>query len=158
MGWSRSVLIVEDNPVDVDLIAQAVEETGIVESVTVANDGIQAIEMLLGHNGYKGLGNPDLILMDLNLPGKSGLEVLTFIKAEPLLRQIPVVVLSGSDSEHDIRSAYRLHANCYVTKSMDIDDYQDKVRLAADFWLRIAHLPSSPPPDMEVLRQPVSRH
>ena len=136
MGNSVKILLVEDNPADVGLVEEAFNDGRMQYDLDVATDGVVALEHL---NAAK--GKPDLILLDLNLPKKDGREVLAEIKADPALREIPVIVLTTSDDEADVHRAYGLHANCYLTKPVDFDDFIRKVRSIEEFWLTFVRLP-----------------
>jgi chemotaxis family two-component system response regulator Rcp1 len=135
------VLLVEDNPGDVDLVTDAVREFPC--DISVASDGVEAMEFLRKEGRHGGALEPDLVLLDLNLPRLSGREVLARVKAEPALQHIPVVVLSSSQARHDLLDAYRLHANCFVTKPADLDDFLASVGAVAHFWLHVAKLPGA---------------
>lgn len=136
------VLLVEDNPGDVRLTREALREGKMRINLHVASDGVEALDFLRSRGPHADAVRPDLILLDLNLPKKDGREVLEDIKADPALRFIPVVVLTSSQAEQDIRRAYDLHANCYVTKPVDLDQFFHVVRSIEDFWFTIVKLPS----------------
>lgn len=140
---SRSVeiLLVEDNPDDIDLTIEAFKESSSESHLHVVEDGVQALEFLRRRGVHHQAPRPDLILLDLNLPRKSGHEVLSEIKADPDLRQIPVVVLTTSASETDVLRSYELAANCYITKPVDLDAFLSVVRLVDHFWRDVATLP-----------------
>lgn len=136
MGWGLvEVLLVEDNPADSFLISSILETGERPKHVSTAADGEAAIEFLQRSGKYASAPKPDLVLLDLRLPRLDGYEVLSFIKSEPSLCHIPVVVLSSSDRESDVQSAYDLRANCYLTKPVDLDDYFDLVRKIDEYWL-----------------------
>lgn len=135
------VLLVEDNPGDVRLTREALSEGGRQIRLNVVNDGLEAMRYLRREGAYSGAGRPNLILLDLNLPKKDGREVLSEIKADKDLRLIPVVVMTTSDAPPDIRRAYDLHANCYVTKPADFGDFVTLVRSIETFWLSVAKVP-----------------
>ena len=135
------VLLVEDNPADVDLTRETLATTKFEIKLSVAKDGVEAIEFLHGAGSWSQPGNPTLILLDLNLPRKDGRQVLAVIKGDDLFRRIPVVVLSSSDSEKDIISCYNLGANCYIVKPIELRAYRALVRRLEDFWLGAAALP-----------------
>ncbi len=137
------ILLVEDNPGDVRLTREALRDAKVRNNLHVVEDGIKAIEFLRREGEYASAVRPDLILLDLNLPRMSGREVLQEIKADPDLLQIPVVVLTSSQAETDIASSYALHANCFVTKPVDLDQFIHVVRSLEDFWLTIVRLPKS---------------
>jgi chemotaxis family two-component system response regulator Rcp1 len=131
---AKRILLVEDNPGDVDLIVEALDDP--LHLITVAADGIEAMRLV------RTSARPSLILLDLNLPKKDGREVLHEIKSDPELQQIPVVILSSSDAERDLLNAYRLHANCYLTKPTDLEDFLALIGGIAQFWLGFAKLPA----------------
>ena len=136
------ILLVEDSPADVDLTREALDDAKVHNNLHVVGDGVEALAFLRHDGRYAEAPHPDLILLDLNLPKKDGREVLAEIKADPLLRRIPVVVLTTSEAEQDILRSYDLHANCYVTKPVDLDAFIHVVRSIEDFWLAIVRLPS----------------
>jgi len=131
---AADILLVEDNPDDVDLTREAFREVGATSRLHVVESGIDAIAFLRHEGQYAAAPTPDLVLLDLNLPKKSGHEVLAEIKADPRLRGIPVVVLTSSAAESDVARSYALAANGYVTKPVDLDDYFRVVRLIDNFW------------------------
>ena len=136
------VLLVEDNAGDVRLTQEALKESKLVINLTVAEDGLEATEILHRRNGHAGVSVPDLILLDLNLPKKDGRQVLQEIKADPELMRIPVVVLTTSAADADVLATYSSHANCYITKPVDMDKFIQIVRVLEDFWFTIVKLPS----------------
>src|SRR5688500_14665552 len=140
-GGSIQVLLVEDNPGDVRLTKEALKEGKLLNQLTVVGDGVEALSFLRKEGKYADAIQPELILLDLNLPKKDGREVLAEIKADPKLRRIPVVVLTTSEADQDILRSYDLHANCYVTKPVDLDAFVEVVRSIEDFWLAIVRLP-----------------
>ena len=137
------LLLVEDNPADVRLTIEALKEGKVANRLTVVDDGVKAMEYLYRQGAYADAVRPDLILLDLNLPRKDGREVLAEVKADPALRQIPVVVLTTSQAEEDVLRAYDLHCNCYIYKPVDFEQFMKVVRTIEDFWLTVVHLPSS---------------
>lgn len=137
------ILLVEDNPGDVRLTMEVFKEAKIHNNLHVAVDGIEAMTFLRRGGKYSKASRPDLILLDLNLPKKDGREVLAEIKNDPLLRSIPVVVLTTSKAEEDILKSYDLHVNCYITKPVDLDQFIEVVKGIEDFWLTIVKLPRS---------------
>ena len=141
--YSRPVeiLLVEDNPGDVRLTREALREGKVRNNLYVASDGVDALAFLRREGQYADAVRPDLILLDLNLPRKDGREVLQEIKADATLRYIPVVVLTSSQAEQDILLAYDLHANCYVSKPVDLDQFIHVVHSIEDFWFTIVKLP-----------------
>ena len=135
------ILLVEDNPGDVRLTQEALREGKVPNRLSVVGDGAEALAFLSQQGAYTAAPRPDIILLDLNLPKKSGLEVLAEIKADARLRRIPVVVLTTSEAEQDILRSYDLHANCYITKPVDLDQFIDSMRRIDGFWLGIVKLP-----------------
>lgn len=135
------ILLVEDNPGDVDLTIEALKEGKVANRLRVADDGVEAMAFLRREGKYADAFRPDLILLDLNLPRKDGREVLAEIKADPALKQIPVVVLTTSEAEQDIVKSYQLHANCYITKPVDLEQFIRVVRAIDEFWLTVVKLP-----------------
>ena len=136
------ILLVEDSPADVDLTREALEDAKVRNNLNVVNDGVEALAFLRREGGYAEAPRPDLILLDLNLPKKDGREVLAEIKADPILRRIPVVILTTSAAEQDILKSYDLHANCYISKPVDLDAFVEVVRSIEGFWLAIVRLPA----------------
>jgi len=139
---SIEVLLVEDNPGDVRLMREAFWEVDVRHCLHTASDGVEAIDFLRRREGYARAPRPDLIVLDLNLPRKDGREVLAEIKRDERLRHIPVVVLSSSSSAEDVAGAYDLHANCYVSKPVDFDQFVRVVRSIETFWFNTARLPT----------------
>ena len=135
------ILLVEDNPGDVRLTREALREGKIRNNLHVARDGVEALAFLRREGGHADAPRPDVILLDLNLPRKSGREVLSEVKQDPALRQIPVVVLTSSEAEEDIVRAYDLHANCYISKPVDLDQFITVVKSIEDFWFTVVKLP-----------------
>lgn len=135
------VLLIEDNPGDADLVAETLECSRLRLDLAVAVDGAQALDRLLRRPPYEHTPTPDLILLDLNLPKVGGREVLARIKQEPALREVPVVVLTSSDAEHDIVQSYQLGANCYVTKPVGLVAFQSIVQAIEGFWFTVVKLP-----------------
>jgi two-component system, chemotaxis family, response regulator Rcp1 len=135
------ILLVEDNPGDADLAREALEGGKIKNNLFVVGDGEAAMNFLFQAEPYTDMPRPDLILLDLNLPRKDGREVLADIKAHKDLKRIPVVVLTTSKSEEDVLRSYNLHANCFITKPIDLNQFIKVVRSIEDFWLSIVVLP-----------------
>lgn len=136
------VLLVEDNPGDANLTRLALEDSKISVNLNVVEDGVEAIAFLQKQEQYAHMPHPDIILLDLNLPRKDGREVLAEIKADPLFKRIPVVVLTTSQAEEDILKAYNLSANCYITKPVDFDQFVKIVQSIEQFWFTIVKLPT----------------
>ena len=146
MNGAAEILLVEDNPGDVRLTREALKEGKILNHVSVVGDGVEALAFLRREDKYANAVRPDLILLDLNLPKKDGREVLAEIKADVGLKKIPVVILTASAAEQDVLKTYDLHANCYITKPVDLEQFIKIVRLIEDFWFTIARLPSGARP------------
>jgi CheY-like chemotaxis protein len=136
-----SVLLVEDDPGDVLLIREAFSDHKVGNVLTVVNDGVEAMKFVRGEGEYANAERPDLVLLDLNLPRKSGAEVLAEIKGDPKLATIPVVVLTTSQSEEDVLRSYKMHANAYITKPVDFDRFGQIVHQIDDFFVGIVKLP-----------------
>jgi len=137
------VLLVEDSPADVRLTKEALKEEKLHITLQVVTDGVEAMRYLRQEGKYAQAVRPDLILLDLNLPKKDGREVLKEIKGDENLRSIPVVILTTSKSEVDIIKAYDLHANCYITKPLDLNQFSMVVKSIENFWLTIVKLPAN---------------
>ena len=141
-GRAVEILMVEDNPGDVRLAHEALKEAKLFNELHVVEDGVEALAFLRRQGKYANAVRPELILLDLNLPRKDGREVLAEIKEDPSLRRIPVVILTVSKAEEDIIKTYDLHANCYITKPVDLDGFMKVLRAIDDFWLSIVKLPA----------------
>ena len=141
VGRPIEILLVEDNPGDVRLTREALKDAKVINNLHVAGDGVAAMDFLHRQSEHHNAVRPDLILLDLNLPKKDGREVLSEIKADPGLRQIPVVILTTSKAEEDILKTYDLHANCYITKPVDLEKFIEVISAIEDFWLSIVKLP-----------------
>lgn len=135
------ILLVEDNPGDARLTLEAFKEGKVLNNFHVVKDGVEALEYLRREGKYANAVQPDLILLDLNLPRKDGREVLEEIKADERLMKIPVIVLTTSAAEEDIARAYTRHANCYITKPVDLDQFLRVVHSIESFWLTLVRLP-----------------
>ncbi len=136
-----SVLLVEDDPGDVLLIREAFTDHKVGNVLSVVSDGVEAMQFVRGEGEYAGNERPDLVLLDLNLPRKSGAEVLAEIKADPELSTIPVIVLTTSEAEEDVLRSYKSHANAYITKPVDFDRFKQIVHQIDDFFIGIVKLP-----------------
>ena len=141
---AMEVLLVEDNPADVRLTEEALREGTVPLHLSVTPDGVEALAFLRREGRYAAAPRPDLVLLDLNLPRLDGRAVLAAVKADPSLRRIPVVVLSTSEAEADIATSYDLHANCYVSKSPDLDQFFRVMGMIEEFWLAVARRPLAP--------------
>jgi chemotaxis family two-component system response regulator Rcp1 len=135
------ILLVDDNEGDILLTREALDDARIINKISIAYDGMEAISFLKKHPPYRETETPDLILLDINLPKMDGTEVLSIIKNDPDLKRIPVIMLTTSSSEKDILASYNNHANCYITKPVDLDRFMDVVRTIEDFWISIVKLP-----------------
>ncbi len=140
-GRLVEILLVEDNPGDVRLTKEAMKEGKIRNNLSVASDGVEAMAFLRREGKYADAPRPDVVLLDLNLPKKDGRAVLKEIKEDPNLRRIPVVILTSSKADEDVLNSYDLHANCYVTKPGDLEQFIDVVKSVEGFWLQIVKLP-----------------
>lgn len=140
-GRNIEILLVEDNPGDVRLTIEALKESKLVNNLSVVEDGIEALAYLRKQGKYQDAIHPDLILLDLNLPKMDGREVLAEIKADEELKRIPVVILTTSSADEDIIKTYQLHANCYITKPVDINQFIKVVKNVGAFWFSIVKLP-----------------
>ena len=143
-GRPIEILLVEDNPGDVRLTIEALKEGKVSNHLSVARDGVEALAFLRREGPHANAARPDLILLDLNLPRKDGREVLAEIKEDSRLRRIPVVVLTTSKAEEDILRTYDLHANCYISKPVELEQFISVVRSIDDFWLSVVRLPPKP--------------
>ncbi|MBI4334894.1 MAG: response regulator [Chloroflexi bacterium] len=140
-GKIIDILLVEDNPGDVRLAMEALKGSKMRNNIFVVDDGVKAMDFLRRRGSYPTAPRPDLIILDLNLPRKSGREVLAEIKSDEVLRRIPVVILTVSRDEEDVLKAYNLHANCYITKPIDFEQFMKITRSIEDFWFTIVKLP-----------------
>jgi chemotaxis family two-component system response regulator Rcp1 len=140
-GKPIEILLVEDNPGDVELTMEALGEAKLRNRLHVAKDGVEAMAFLRKEGSYARVPGVDLILLDLNLPKKDGLEVLAEVRADPGLECIPVVVLTTSQEEQDILKSYELRANCYITKPVDLHQFMNVVQSIGHFWLTVVKLP-----------------
>jgi CheY-like chemotaxis protein len=143
MFQAAEILLVEDNPADVELTQYMMKQGKLVVNLHVAMDGFEALAFLRREGKYADTPRPDLVLLDLNLPGKDGREVLAEMKADPTLKAIPVVVLTTSQSEEDVLKSYNLGANCFITKPVGMDQFAKVVNSIEDFWFTIVRLPKN---------------
>jgi chemotaxis family two-component system response regulator Rcp1 len=137
------ILLVDDNEGDILLTREALDDARIVNKISIAYDGLEAIRFLKKQPA--GANTPDLILLDINLPKMNGTEVLAIIKNDPELKRIPVIMLTTSSAEKDILASYDNHANCYITKPVDLEMFMNVVRTIEDFWISIVKLPKTAP-------------
>ena len=138
---AMEILLIEDNAGDVRLVEEGLKQGQVRHHLSVARDGLEALAFLKQQSTYAAAPRPDLIVLDLNLPRKDGREVLAEIKAASELRTIPVVVFSSSQADSDVLASYGLHANCYISKPVDLDQFLEAVRAIEGFWLSVARLP-----------------
>lgn len=136
-----NILIVEDNSGDIVLTREAFDEVGLSDKVHITKDGDEAMRFLRNESPFENVPQPDLILLDLNIPKKDGREILQDIKNDDKLRLIPVIILTTSKSERDILSCYRSHANCYIEKPVDFNQFVEIIGNIKDFWLNTVRLP-----------------
>ncbi len=134
------ILLVEDNPGDIRLTQEALKESQTDIHLDVVSDGEQALDFLMKRNKYLDALRPHIILLDLNLPRKNGIEVLKEVKSNDSLKKIPIIVLTTSDADHDISKAYNLHANCYILKPVDFDDFAKVIKLVETYWFNTVQL------------------
>jgi len=142
-GKPIDILLVEDNPGDVRLAQEVFKEAKVANDLHVVYDGVEALAFLRREGQYKDAARPDIILLDLNLPKKSGHEVLMEIKSDDKLKRIPVVILTVSKDEEDVIKSYNLYANCFITKPVDLNQFLNVVKAIEDFWLTIVKLPQN---------------
>lgn len=135
------ILIVEDNKGDARLIQEILNESKLFNSLFMAKDGVEAMDILHKKGKYRNMPRPDLIILDLNLPKKDGREVLSEIKSDGDLKHIPIVIMTISQAEEDILKSYNLHANCYITKPIDLNQFIKVVKSIEDFWFSVVKLP-----------------
>lgn len=142
MGKPIEILLVEDSPGDARLVQENMKEAKVRNNLNIVADGVEAMAYLRREGKYKNMVMPDMVLLDLNLPRKDGREVLAEIKADEKLKRIPVVVLTISQAEEDILRSYNLHANAYVTKPVDLNQFMLAVKAIKGFWLTVVKLPN----------------
>ncbi len=141
IGKPIEILLVEDNPGDIRLIQEAFKDAKIRNALNVVGDGVEAMAYLRKQGKYEKLSRPDIVLLDLNLPKKNGREVLKEVKSDEALKSIPVVVLTVSKADEDVIKSYNLHANAYITKPLDFNQFYKVVKIIEDFWLTVVKLP-----------------
>lgn len=135
------ILLVEDNEGDILLTKEALEESKIINTITVVKNGRDALDFVFKKGGFVNVEVPDLILLDVNLPIKNGHEVLQALKSNESVMHIPVIMLTTSSSDRDISLSYKNHANCYITKPVEVTDFLDAIRSIENFWLNVVKLP-----------------
>ncbi len=136
-----NILLVEDNKADAELAAEALKDAKVNVVLNIVDDGEKALKYLFKKGEYKNSQRPDVILLDLNIPRVDGREVLATIKGDPTLKCLPVIILTTSESEQDIASMYSQHANCYIKKPVDFDQFYSAVCQVTDFWFNLVKLP-----------------
>jgi chemotaxis family two-component system response regulator Rcp1 len=141
MSQLISILIVDDNEDDVEFTLAALKETKLANDISIVSDGVEAMRFMLKESPYEKVSEPSLVLLDLNMPRKDGREVLSEMKGNPSLRHIPVVILTTSQAEADIMRSYNLHANCYISKPIDLAELVKVVKAIDDFWFGVVKLP-----------------
>lgn len=137
------ILLVEDNEGDILLTKEAFEDAKLLTRLSVVRDGKEAVDFLTKEGSFKEVESPDLLLLDVNLPKKNGHEVLQFIKEDDRLKHIPVIMFTTSSSETDINFSYQNHANCYITKPVDVNDFLSVITRIENFWISIVTLPTT---------------
>ena len=142
-GGTARVLQVEDNEADVRLTREALREAGQEVRLSVVADGEQALAYLRNESGFEDVPRPHLVLLDLNLPRKDGVEVLQEMRSDPELAPIPVIVLTSSSEARDVDACYAAGANAFVVKSVELDEFIDRIGVIREFWFRVAQLPST---------------
>jgi chemotaxis family two-component system response regulator Rcp1 len=135
------ILLVEDNPGDIELTREALGDCKVRNNIHSVMDGESALDFLYHRGAHATSVRPDVVLLDINLPGRDGKEILAVIKSDPVLQQIPVVMLTSSEAEKDVLKSYELHANCYVTKPVTLDAFMQLVKSLEEFWLGVVKLP-----------------
>ncbi len=136
-----NILLVEDNPADARLIEEVFKDTNVKNRIFVVKDGVEAMDFLYNENNYVDAPKPEIILLDLNLPRKDGREVLKEVKENEDLKSIPIVILTTSSAKEDVIRTYNNHANCYITKPVDFDQFLQVINAIEDFWLKVVNLP-----------------
>jgi|YelNatPaOPRAMG01_1025707.scaffolds.fasta_scaffold106918_1 CheY-like chemotaxis protein len=137
----KEILLIEDNPADVRLMTEVLKDINIEKNITVLEDGEKVMDYLLKNGQFVNAKRPDIILLDLNIPKKDGFKILEEIKTSNALKTIPVIVISTSNSQENIRQAYMLHANCYFVKPFQLDEFIRIIRSIEEFWLNLVTLP-----------------
>lgn len=137
------LLLIEDNPADVDITKEGLEESKIILELDVVTDGVEALNYLQKKGKYNEVETPDIILLDLNMPKMDGRELLNIIKNDDNLKSIPVIILTTSEAQKDIEISYNLHANAYLTKPVDFDEFTKMIKSFESFWLTFVKLPKS---------------
>lgn len=142
LGRPAEILLVDDNFADIDLMKHGLQQANVVHNLQLAMDGVEAMALLRKEKGYEKAVRPDLILLDLSLPKKDGYSVLAEVKGDLHLKLIPIIILTSSRAEQDVQKAYELHANCYITKSMEWGKFLASIKSIDEFWLNLVKLPA----------------
>ncbi len=142
LGRPVEILLVDDNFADIDLMKEGLQQANVHHNLQLAMDGVEAMALLRKEKGFEKAVRPDLILLDLSLPKKDGRSVLADVKADPLLRPIPVIILTSSKAIEDVQKCYALHANCYITKSIEWNKFMAAIKSIEEFWLNLVKLPT----------------
>lgn len=140
---SNHILVVEDNEGDILLITEALQECKVINDVSVVRNGKLALDFVFKKGDYDAVHSPDIILMDINLPLKNGIEVLQTLKSDETTKHIPIIMLTTSSSESDIMKSYNHHANAFITKPVDVSEFLEAISSLVNFWLNIVHLPAN---------------
>jgi CheY-like chemotaxis protein len=141
MDKVTNILLVEDNPADARLIEEVFKDTNLKNEIYIVKDGVDAMNFLNKKKGYSDVPKPQIILLDLNLPRKDGREVLKEVKDNEDLKRIPIVILTTSSAGEDVKKTYNNHANCFITKPVDFDQFLKVINAIEDFWLKVVELP-----------------
>ncbi len=138
----KQILLVEDSIDDIEFVKLALEASNIKNDIHITQDGEEALDFFHKRNGFKNVPDPDLVLLDINLPKKNGFEVLEEVKQDPKLQKTPIVALTTSHTQKDVSKVYELRGNCYVTKPADVEEFINVINSISTFWLKVAKLPS----------------
>ena len=143
LGRPVEILLVDDNFADIDLMKEGLQQAKVHHNLQLAMDGVEALALLRKEKGFEKAVRPDLILLDLSLPKKDGRSVLAAVKGDPHLKPIPVIILTSSRAAEDVQKSYELHANCYITKSLEWDKFMAAIKSIEEFWLHLVKLPAA---------------
>jgi chemotaxis family two-component system response regulator Rcp1 len=143
LGRPVEILLVDDNFADIDLMKEGLQQAKVHHNLQIAMNGVEAMALLRKEKGFEKAVRPDLILLDLSLPKKDGRSVLADVKGDPHLKPIPVIILTSSRAAEDVQKSYELHANCYITKSLEWDKLMAAIKSIEEFWLNLVKLPAS---------------
>jgi chemotaxis family two-component system response regulator Rcp1 len=143
LGRPVEILLVDDNFADIDLMKEGLQQAKVHHNLQLAMDGVEAMALLRRERGFENAVRPDLILLDLSLPKKDGRSVLADVKEDPHLKRIPVIILTSSRADEDVQKCYELHANCYITKSIEWNKFMAAIKSIDEFWLNLVKLPAA---------------